>query len=314
MKCLSCSRSAKFQIPNNPRIVFCDKICQFDYVNGKREREEEEESFFDNNDFATEFLLRVEPLDLINSELVNTKFRALIFTVYFMKQYVELHEIPDEFMWWIYTKTRPKDGITREIEFIVNSNYEGFFKNRSLSPGTYLKNACQISRIDIVENIFRYKTKIPKYTIFWCLEIACTQFNLRLFDILISKTDLNSDIAGSLLNIICIHQSDQSLTVKKMFLQIYNYCLDLDLSRVVFYFLEYDDLLEKIFQKIQVEDSHLAEIIWEKRREYQIMYLERILKYGTPKSFELTLNAIASTNIGGSENEVYRFLKNKFNL
>jgi hypothetical protein len=230
-----------------------------------------------------------------------------------MKQYVELHEIPDEFMWWIYTKTRPKDGITREIEFIVNSNYEGFFKDRSSSPGTYLTNACHISRIDLVEIIFKYNTKISKYTIANCLKNACTHLNLRLFNILIPKIVLNSDIAGILLDKLRTHEPDQSLTVEQMFLQIYNFCLDSDLSRVVFYFLDYDNLLERIFQKIQVDDFHLAEIIYDKPKEYQIMYLERILKYGKPKSIQITLNAIVSTNFG-SENEVYRFLKNKFNL
>ena len=71
--------------------------------------------------------------------------------------------------------------------------------------------------------------------------------------------------------------------------------------------------IEKIFEKVHVDDFHLAEIIYDKPREYQIMYLERILKYGKPKSIHFTLNAIVSTNFG-SENEVYRFLKNKFNL
>lgn len=313
MKCLSCPRSAKFQLPNNPKIVFCDKICHFDYVNGKREREEEEYSPFDIDDFTTEFLLRVDPLTLINSELVNTKFRQLIFTVFFMKQYVEKHEIPDEFMWWIYTKTRPND-VTREIELIVNIHYDGFFKDRLASPAQHLMNACRANRLDIVEIIFKYKTKISKNTIFRCLEIACVDFNLALFNILIPKIELDTRIADGLLSIIRVHTDEKFRTMEVIFKTIVNYCSDEFLSNAVFYFVDYLDLLKIIYKKIPIEDYHLAEIIYDKPKSQQIMYLERILSCGKPpEKITATLNAIVSTNFG-SENEVYRYLKNKFNL
>lgn len=315
MKCLFCSRLAKFQIPNNPKIVFCDKICHFEYVNGKREREEEEEGgFFDNNDYATEFLLRVDPLDLINSELVNKQFRSLIFTIYFMKQYVELHEIPDEFMWWIYTKTRPKDGITREIEFIVNAKYEGFFKDRLKTPDRYFFEAVMVNRFDLVEVIVKYKTKIGLSTIEQCLIQACRTFNLALFNILLPKIDLK-DRADTLLSDLSKYDSeDQVRTVNIMFLSIYKYCSDDMLNRCVFYFRDIPQILRIIFKRIPIKDEHLAEIIWEIPKEYQIENLEKILNAGEqPKSIPRTLNAVVSTNFG-SKNEVYRYLKNKFNL
>jgi hypothetical protein len=311
MKCLSCSRSAKFQIPNNPKIVFCDKICQFDYVNGKREREEE--SFYMDDVVLKEFLLRVDPLTLIDSELVNKKYNKMIFNIYFMEQYVKLHEIPDEFMWWVYTKTRSKNWLYPNVdklqfEHIVNSKYEGFFKDPRRSSNSYFLEACgSRGNVELVRIILKYNTNVS--IINAGLQSAVAQSNLALFNLLLPKIEMDNNIASMLIDIMVIQKDpDRYLTNKNIFLKIYDYCSNRTLDKIVFYFMESKDILKIIFDKIPVIDEHLAEIIYCLPRESHAFYFTRILHFGIPKDIPSTLNAIS---MGFSSQTVYEILKDK---
>lgn len=312
MKCLSCSRSANFQIPNNPKIVFCDKICHFDYVNGKRGREEEEVLNMDNV-LLKEFLLHVDPLTLINSELVNKKYNNMIFNIYFMEQYVELHEIPDEFMWWIYTKTRSKNWLYPNVdklqfEHIVNSKYEGFFKDSRRSSNSFFLEACgSRGNIGLVEIILKYNTKISIMST--GLHSAVAQSNLALFNLLLPKTEMNGSVASLLIdNMVIQRDPDRYFTNKEIFLKIYDYCSNRTLDKIMFYFMESFDILKIIFDKIPVTDEHLAEIIYSLPRETHAFYFTRILHFGIPKDIPRTLNAITK---GFSSQSVYEILKDK---
>lgn len=301
-KCFSCSKSAKYKSFNE---VFCGKICQFDYMYSgvKRGREEDpwEYNFHDQKVLLVEFLLKVEPLELINSELVNKKYYEMVNNITFMERYVQKHEIPDEFMWWIYTK---KNTI---LKHIVNAHYDGFFKDLRAGSDIFFMQACGANRLDLIEIIFKYKTIISNEIIGFELELACRTYNLALFQLLFSKVNMTSNFADALLDIVFSNYTDteQTLTVKKMFFYLYDHVSVELLSKSVHYFFGETEILAAIFKKIPVEDEHLVEVIYNVERTRVVNVLEVVLKFGKPVTFKQSIESAKNVQ----NMEAYRFLK-----
>ena len=283
MSCEYCKKPAQYKAGKN---LICSKICLINL-------------FGTDNTLTFEFLLRIEPLELINTISLNRKIRDLIFTITFFKTYVKRHKIPDEFMWWIITLGN------KDIIFIVKQSYKGFFSDNCTSD-RWLEKTCQTGRLDLLTIIFKYGTVYNQKVLKYQAIVAAQVFNLNVFNILYPHIKPTSGFADIVMNKIYAFTDERQLpAVRGIFFKIFIYVSTNFLDRSVFYLMRQPDLLKFIFQRIPVTDLHIVDIIYNIPREEVLTYVKMILQFGKPASLEESLrSAVVAEN-----QELYRFLK-----
>lgn len=295
MNCIICSKRANFTHLNIP---VCGKICQYELIQGKREREEEP-VIFDYVLYQT--LLRAEVKDLKDLELISRMHYHIINSQIFLNEYMKENGVSDEFVWFVMSTKSP------ELISYVKERYNGIFTSKKKrTPNEWLERVCKRQRTDLVEQMFNYNAIFSPFTIRYCIKAyAIPNYNLKMFQVLFSKITPDSGFCDSVLDTIkSFPDPDMFPTVKIMFDLIYPYVSDDYLNRVLFYFLPYDEILTMIYKRIKVREEHLIDIIFDINQDDKILYLTKILEFGMPDSLEEAKRAALTTENG----QVLRFL------